>query len=69
MQKFTTLEQLEEGKLYIIETILHQRILVFRDQNVIRTNAQEVVKGKQNPVPVRIIPENEVVCFEEFAKG
>ena len=62
MKKFEKLDQLDEGKLYIIKTTEGQRPIVFRDGNEIRSNAQ---KGGGNPI--RKYSEKDILAFEEYS--
>ncbi len=67
--KFENIDQLDEGKLYTVELRDGRKVLVFRDEYGIRSNAQYVqertnVKGE----PITRYKEENIVSFEEFAK-
>ena len=57
------IEQFEKGKLYTIETKQGERLVVFRDDEGLRTNSHFNENHKTNPA--RRIPIDEVMKFEE----
>lgn len=67
MQKLENIEQLTEGKLYAVETVWGERVIVFREKELIRSNAQEIQDNK--PKPIRIFAKSDIACFEEYAKS
>ncbi len=61
MQKFESVDQLKEGKLYIIKTKEGQRPIVFRDGNEIRSNSH-----RKEDEPIRRFTETDILSFEEY---
>lgn len=66
MQKLDRLEQLDEGKLYSMETIHGERIIAFRENDIIRSNAQTVEDN--NTKPLRSFSIKDIVSYEEISK-
>ncbi len=65
MQKLENIEQLKEGKLYIVETVWGERVIVFREKDRIRSNAQEIQDNE--PKPLRVFAISDIAYFEEYA--
>ena len=61
MKKFEKIDQLKEGKLYLIKTNEGQRTIVFRDGNEIRSNSQ-----KEEGKPIRKFVEKDIIAYEEY---
>ena len=62
--KFENINQLEKGKLYLIELRNGQKTIVFRDKDGIRSNAQKIDNGVFEPV-VRF-KDRDIASFEEI---